>query len=310
MSIAPTAICDLIRTAKVYDLAHRTPLDTLERLSERKGNRILLKREDRQVSFSFKVRGAYNLMAHLSVEERERGVIASSAGNHAQGVAMAAAHLECRATIVMPATTPQVKIDAVRRYGGAWVDVIVHGESYSDAHAHATALQAEVGMTFIHPFDHPTVIAGQGTVGREILDEHPEPIDAVFVAIGGGGLASGIGSWIKTHRPEIRVIGVQAEGSDAMMQSLQEQERLRLDHVSLFSDGTAVKEVGSATLALCAEVVDEIVVVSTDEICAAISDVYLDTRSVVEPAGALSLAGLKKVAAERGWADKTLVSVA
>jgi threonine dehydratase len=210
----------------------------------------------------------------------------------------------------MPATTPAVKIDAVRRYGGKWVEVIVHGESYSDAHARALEIQASEGRTFVHPFDDPLVIAGQGTIGKEILDQCSESIDAVFVAIGGGGLASGVGSWIKHHSPETKVIGVQAQGSDAMLQSLQDQERLRLDHVSLFSDGTAVKEVGATTLKLCEEVLDDIVLVSTDEICAAISDIYLDSRNVVEPAGALSLAGLKKMIAEEAWKDRSLVAVA
>ncbi len=310
MSVDSAAICDLIEKARVYDVAIRTELELMERLRARSGNRVLLKREDRQVSFSFKVRGAFNLMAHLSDFERGRGVIASSAGNHAQGVAMAASRLSCRAAIVMPATTPAVKIDAVRRYGGKWVEVIVHGESYSDAHARALEIQASEGRTFVHPFDDPLVIAGQGTIGKEILDQCSESIDAVFVAIGGGGLASGVGSWIKHHSPETKVIGVQAQGSDAMLQSLQDQERLRLDHVSLFSDGTAVKEVGATTLKLCEEVLDDIVLVSTDEICAAISDIYLDSRNVVEPAGALSLAGLKKMIAEEAWKDRSLVAVA
>lgn len=310
MSVDITSVCDLIREAKIYDVAHRTDLDRMERLSTRVGNHILLKREDRQVSFSFKVRGAYNMMAHLADDERERGVIASSAGNHAQGVAMAASRLSCRATIVMPATTPRVKIDAVRRYGGEWVTVVVYGESYSDAHAKALELQKSEGRTFVHPFDDPLVIAGQGSIGMEILDQHPGHIDAVFVAIGGGGLASGVGSWIKKHRPDIRVIGVQAEGSDAMMQSLRDQERLRLDHVSLFSDGTAVKEVGVTTLELCDDVLDDIVLVSTDEICAAISDIYFDSRNVVEPAGALSLAGLKKMSKQEDWQHQTLIAIA
>ena len=303
-------MCERVRSSRVYEVARRTELDVLDRLSERKQNRILLKREDQQISFSFKVRGAYNKMAYLTTEERSRGVIASSAGNHAQGVALAAAHLSCQATIVMPASTPRVKIDAVRRYGGQRVDIVVHGESYSDAHAHALMLQAEHGYTFVHPFNDPLVIAGQGTIGAEILDQHTAPIDAVFVAIGGGGLAAGVGSWIKTFRPDTQVIGVQAEGSAAMLYSLRDKQRLQLEHVSLFSDGTAVKEVGSLTMALCDEVLDDITVVSTDEICAAISDVYVDTRKVVEPAGALSLAGLKKVMKEKQWTNKTLVSIA
>jgi len=308
--ISPRDIEALIRSSRVYDVARKTALDAMGELSHRTGNHVLLKREDEQVSFSFKVRGAYNKMAHLSKEQLSRGVVTSSAGNHAQGVARAASVLACDATIVMPVSTPEVKVDAVRRFGGKRVTIVLHGESYSDAHAHATTLVREESRTFVHPFDDPHVIAGQGTIAKEILEQHPAEIDAIFVAVGGGGLAAGIGSWVRSARPATRVIGVQAEGSSAMMRSLHEQERVRLDHVSLFSDGTAVKEVGALTMALCSQVLDDLVVVSTDEICAAISDVYADTRHLVEPAGALSLAGLKKVAASSGWVDRRLVAVA
>ncbi len=299
-----------ITSSRVYELAHKTDLLALQQLEGRLQNTILLKREDQQISFSFKVRGAYNKMAHLSREQLSQGVIASSAGNHAQGVALAAAKLGCHATIVMPVTTPQVKIDAVRGYGKKWVKIEVHGESYSDAHARASEIEEQTGKTFIHPFDDPLVVAGQGTIGKEILDQYPETIDAIFVAVGGGGLIAGIGAFVKSIRPDIRLIGVQAEGSTAMTQSLNQDQAVVLEQVSLFSDGTAVKQVGSQTLALCREVVDEMITVSSDEICAAISDVYIDTRSILEPAGALSLAGLKKWTRQTGCTGKTLVSVA
>lgn len=308
--ISPLGVRDLILSSRVYDVARETALDPLNQLSDRTGNQVLLKREDQQVSFSFKVRGAYNKMASMTRDELSRGVVASSAGNHAQGVAYAASALGCQATIVMPVSTPEVKIEAVRRYGDQRVTIVLHGESYSDAHAHAIALMQQEGAFFVHPFDDPYVIAGQGTVGKEMLDQHPDSIDAVFVAVGGGGLAAGIGSWIKSTRPEIQVIGVQAEGSHAMMRSLREQQRIQLEQVSLFSDGTAVKEVGALTMALCEAVLDDIICVGTDEICAAISDIYADTRHVVEPAGALSLAGLKSVSAKKGWQGRSLVAVA
>ncbi len=296
-----------ILTAKVYDVAEETALEPADILSDRLSNRVLLKREDMQEVFSFKLRGAYNRMARLPTEQLARGVIAASAGNHAQGVALAARRLGCRAVIVMPVTTPQVKIDAVRALGG---EVVLVGESYSDAAHAALEQQAREGLTFVHPFDDPDVIAGQGTIGMEILRQHPGPIHAIFIAIGGGGLASGIASYVKQVRPEIRLIGVQTVDSDAMARSLKAGRRLELHDVGLFSDGTAVKKVGEETFRLCRKLLDDIVVVDTDAICAAIKDVFQDTRSILEPAGALAVAGLKAWVAREGVQSQTLVAVA
>ncbi|HLS56510.1 MAG TPA: threonine ammonia-lyase, biosynthetic [Zeimonas sp.] len=296
-----------ILTAKVYDVADETPLEPADTLSGRISNRVLLKREDMQPVFSFKLRGAYNRMARLSPEQLARGVIAASAGNHAQGVALAARRLGCRAVIVMPVTTPQVKIDAVRALGG---EVVLTGESYSDAAATALAQQAREGLTFVHPFDDPDVIAGQGTIGMEILRQHQGPIHAIFVAIGGGGLAAGIAAYVKQVRPDIRVIGVQTTDSDAMARSIRAGRRIELHDVGLFSDGTAVKKVGEETFRLCRTLLDDIVLVDTDAICAAIKDVFQDTRSILEPAGALSVAGLKAWAERERLHDETLVAVA
>jgi threonine dehydratase len=296
-----------ILTAKVYDVADETPLEPADTLSTRLSNRVLLKREDMQAVFSFKLRGAYNRMARLSAEELARGVIAASAGNHAQGVALAARRLGCRAVIVMPVTTPQVKIDAVRALGG---EVVLTGESYSDAAAAALAQQAEEGLAFVHPFDDPDVIAGQGTIGMEILRQHQGPIHAIFVPIGGGGLASGIAAYVKQVRPEIRVIGVQTTDSDAMARSVRAARRIELHDVGLFSDGTAVKKVGEETFRLCRKLLDDVVLVDTDAICAAIKDVFQDTRSILEPAGALSVAGLKAWVEREKLHDETLVAVA
>jgi len=296
-----------ILTARVYEVAEETPLEPADNLSARLGNRVLLKREDMQPVFSFKLRGAYNRMANLPADQLGRGVIAASAGNHAQGVALSARKLGCRAVIVMPVTTPQVKIDAVRALGG---EVVLHGDSYSDAAAHAQALQAQQGLTFVHPFDDPDVIAGQGTIAMEILRQHTAPIEAIFVAIGGGGLISGIAAYVKQIRPDIRVIGVQTMDSDAMARSLKAGRRIELHDVGLFSDGTAVKKVGEETFRLCRQLVDDIVLVDTDAICAAIKDVFQDTRSILEPAGALAIAGMKAWAAREGVRDRTLVAVA
>ena len=296
-----------ILTAKVYDVADETPLEPADTLSGRISNRVLLKREDMQPVFSFKLRGAYNRMARLSPEQLARGVIAASAGNHAQGVALAARRLGCRAVIVMPVTTPQVKIDAVRALGG---EVVLTGESYSDAAAAALAQQAREGLTFVHPFDDPDVIAGQGTIGMEILRQHQGPIHAIFVAIGGGGLAAGIAAYVKQVRPDVRVIGVQTTDSDAMARSIRAGRRIELHDVGLFSDGTAVKKVGEETFRLCRTLLDDIVLVDTDAICAAIKDVFQDTRSILEPAGALSVAGLKAWAERQRLHDETLVAVA
>jgi len=295
-----------ILTARVYDVAVETPLERAPSLSARVGNTVLLKREDMQPVFSFKLRGAYNKMVNLTAQQRERGVICASAGNHAQGVAMSADRLGCAATVVMPVTTPQVKVDAVRALGA---EVVLFGDTYSDAHVRAAELQAEHGLTFVHPFDDPDVIAGQGTIAMEILRQHPADIHAVFVAVGGGGLISGVAAYVKAVRPDIKVIGVQIDDSDAMVQSLAAGHRVQLDDVGLFSDGTAVKLVGEETFRLVSAHVDDFVVVDTDAVCAAIKDVFQDTRSILEPAGALGLAGLKQYAEDHGWSGRSLVAI-
>ena len=289
--LAPSEYLIKILNAKVYDVARETALETAKALSARLGHTVLLKREDQQPVFSFKLRGAYNKMAHLSPVQLKKGVICASAGNHAQGVALSAQKLGCKATIVMPVTTPGVKIDAVQALGAR---VVLFGESYSDAHQHALALEKQKGMTFVHPFDDPDVIAGQGTVAMEILRQVTGPLDAVFVAVGGGGLISGVANYIKAVRPEIKVIGVQMNDSSAMIESLQAGERLQLNDVGLFSDGTAVKLVGQETFRVTQNLVDDFITVDTDEVCAAIKDVFIDTRSIVEPAGALAVAAIKK----------------
>lgn len=303
----PTHYLKRILNARVYDVAQESPLEFAPHLSARIGNRVLVKREDMQSVFSFKLRGAYNKMVHLTPAELERGVIAASAGNHAQGVALAADRLGCRAVIVMPVTTPQLKVDAVAARGA---EIVLHGDSYSDAHRHALTLQAAQGLTFVHPFDDPDVIAGQGTIGMEILRQHQGPIDAIFVAIGGGGLIAGVAAYVKQVRPEIRIIGVQTFDSNAMALSLAAGEPVELDEVGLFSDGTAVKRVGDETFRLCKLLVDDIVLVDTDQICAAIKDVFGDSRSILEPAGALAIAGLKAWVQQTGATDCTLVAIA
>ena len=295
-----------ILTARVYDVAVETALERAPALSARLACNVLLKREDTQPVFSFKLRGAYNKMAHLTRAQLRRGVICASAGNHAQGVALAANRLKCKAVIVMPVTTPSLKIDAVRALGG---EVVLQGDSYSDAYVHAMHLKTAQGLTFVHPFDDPDVIAGQGTIAMEILRQHQAPIDAVFVAIGGGGLISGIGAYIKSVRPEIRVIGVQMTDSDAMMRSVEAGKRVQLADVGLFSDGTAVKLVGEETFRLSREVVDEFVVVDTDAACAAIKDVFQDTRSILEPAGALGVAAIKQYCAAHPVKGKTFIAI-
>ena len=286
-----------ILNARVYDVALESPLEKAPSLSRRLGCQVLLKREDMQPVFSFKLRGAYNKMAHLNPEQLARGVIAASAGNHAQGVALAAQQLKCRAVIVMPVTTPSVKIEAVRNRGA---EVVLSGDSYSDAYGHALELQKVQGLTFVHPFDDPDVIAGQGTVAMEILRQHADPIDAIFVAVGGGGLIAGVAAFIKQLRPETKVYGVQTIDSDAMAQSVEQGKRVVLKDVGLFSDGTAVKQVGEETFRLVQKYVDGFVRVDTDAVCAAIKDVYEDTRAIEEPAGALAIAGLKAWVAQHG----------
>ncbi len=295
-----------ILTARVYDVAIESPLALAQSLSRRVKNSVFLKREDEQPVFSFKLRGAYNKMVRLSPEERQRGVIAASAGNHAQGVALAARRLGCRATIVMPVTTPELKTDAVRALGG---EVLLFGNSYSDAHDHARELEAERGAIFVHPFDDPDVIAGQGTVGMEILRQHQGPLHAVFVPIGGGGLISGVAAYIKAVRPEVRVIGVQTTDSDAMVRSVRAGQRMPLADVGLFSDGTAVRLVGEETFRVTQALVDDFILVDTDAACAAIKDVFLDTRSILEPAGALGVAAVKQYVTERGIEGQSLVAI-
>ncbi|MEM6449211.1 MAG: threonine ammonia-lyase, biosynthetic [Cyanobacteria bacterium P01_D01_bin.105] len=296
-----------ILKARVYDVAQETPLERAPRLSDRLNNTVLLKREDMQSVFSFKLRGAYNKMAQLPSNLLRRGVIAASAGNHAQGVALGAKQLGTTATIVMPVTTPQVKVDAVRARGGT---VILHGDTYDDACTYAKHLQIEKGLTFVHPFDDPDVIAGQGTIGMEILRQYQQPIHAVFVAIGGGGLISGIAAYIKRLQPDTKIIGVEPVDADAMSQSLAKSDRIRLKQVGLFADGVAVRQVGKETFRLCQQYVDEIILVSTDDTCAAIKDVFEDTRSILEPAGALAIAGMKAYVQREKIVDKSLVAIA
>jgi threonine dehydratase len=297
---------DRIENARVYDVATETPLEEAAGLSARLSNRILLKREDLQPVFSFKLRGAYNKIASLTDDEVANGVICSSAGNHAQGVALAAKRRGVRAVIVMPLTSPQIKIDAVRALDG---EVVLMGDAYDDAYAHARELESSEGLTFIHPFDDPDVIAGQGTIAVEILKQADSPIDAVFVPIGGGGLMAGIAVYIKNKQPKVRVIGVEPEDSAAMRDSIEAGSPVTLDHVGIFADGVAVRRVGDETFKLCQQYVDEIITVDTDQICAAIKDLFEDTRSIVEPAGGLSVAGAKKYVADNDIKDQTLVTI-
>lgn len=295
-----------ILTARVYDVARESPLEPARILSRRLRNKILLKEEDSQSVFSFKLRGAYNKMVQLPSELLKQGVICASAGNHAQGVALAAQKLGCRAVIVMPVTTPQVKVEAVKALGG---EAVLVGDSYSDAAEHAQKLSKQENLTFVHPFDDPDVIAGQGTIAMEILRQHQGPLDAIFVPIGGGGLIAGIAAYIKAVRPEIKVIGVQMNDSDAMMRSVQQGRRVALADVGLFSDGTAVKQVGEETFRLARELVDDFVVIDTDAVCAAIKDVFQDTRSIVEPSGAMSVAAVKQYIAAHKIRGRTFVAI-
>ncbi len=298
----------LILTSRVYDVAKETPLDLAPRLSERLGAVVHFKREDLQPVFSFKLRGAYNKIAQLTEEQRFKGVIAASAGNHAQGVAYSARRLRLRAVIVMPQTTPDIKVDAVRGMGA---EVVLHGDSYSDAQTHCDRLVAETGMTFIHPFDDPLVIAGQGTIGDEIVRHRQNDLHTVFVPVGGGGLIAGIATYVKALMPNVRVVGVEPFEADAMYQSLQAGRRVTLDHVGIFADGVAVRVVGERTFEIARRTVDEVIRVSNDEICAAIKDIFDDTRTIMEPAGALAVAGLKRYVQREGEAvrDRDLVAV-
>jgi len=310
LPLTPADYLKKILTARVYDVAVESALEPARALSKRLHNTVLLKREDQQPVFSFKLRGAYNKIAHLSPEQLAKGVICASAGNHAQGVALSARKLGIRAVIVMPVTTPQLKVDAVRGFGG---EVVLHGDSYTDAYNHAAALQKQQGLTFVHPFDDPDVIAGQGTIAMEILRQlqslGSRQLDAVFVAIGGGGLISGVANYIKAVRPEIKVIGVQMTDSDAMMRSVAEQERVTLPDVGLFADGTAVKLVGEETFRIARELVDGYIAVDTDAVCAAIKDIFVDTRSIVEPSGAMAVAAIKQYVATHKTKGQTYAAI-
>jgi threonine dehydratase len=305
-TITPDEMLRLILTSRVYEVARETPLEPAARLSRRLHNDVLLKREDLQPVFSFKLRGAYNRIAHMSEAERSRGVIAASAGNHAQGVAFAARHLGIRALIVMPQTTPEIKVEAVRQMGA---EVVLVGDTYAEAQAHCDELARTTGLAFVHPFDDPLVIAGQGTIGDEILRHKMGDVAAIFVPVGGGGLIAGIASYVKALRPDVRVIGVEPYEADAMYQSLEAGRRVVLDRVGIFADGVAVRQVGEVTYPIVAATVEEIVRVSNDEICAAIKDIFDDTRSILEPAGALGVAGLRSWVERTGTTGSRLVAI-
>ena len=309
-TLTPFDYLTKILNARVYDVAIESDLEPAKNLSRRLHNKVLLKREDQQPVFSFKLRGAYNKMAHLTKEQLAKGVICASAGNHAQGVALGAKKLGCRAVIVMPTTTPQVKVDAVAALGG---EVVLAGDSYSDAYKHSVKLQKEHGLTFIHPFDDPDVIAGQGTIAMEMLSQLQKlgspDLNAVFVAIGGGGLISGVANYIKAVRPDIKVIGVQTKDSNAMLQSVQAGARVELADVGLFSDGTAVKLVGEETFRVAQGLVDDYIEVDTDQVCAAIKDIFVDTRSIVEPSGALAVAAIKQYVAKHKTKGETYAAI-
>jgi len=302
----PETYIERILRARVYDVARESPLTPASLLSRRLGNQVLLKREDLQPVFSFKLRGAHNKLAHLDARTRERGVIAASAGNHAQGVALGAARLGIAATIVMPRTTPVIKVQAVRNLGAR---ALLQGDSYDEAYAHAMGLVAERGLTFIHPFDDPDVIAGQGTIGMEILRQHPEPPHAIFVPVGGGGLIAGIGAYVKYVHPQVRVIGVEPEDAPTLQRALLAGRPVELEQVGLFADGVAVRVIGKETFRIARRTVDEVVLVGTDEICAAIKDIFDDTRGIAEPAGALALAGLKRYVESRGIKGERLIAI-
>ncbi|SDX40324.1 threonine dehydratase [Allochromatium warmingii] len=302
----PDSYVDRILKARVYDVAVETPLTLAPRLSTRLSNTVLLKREDLQPVFSFKLRGAYNKLIHLDAEARARGVIAASAGNHAQGVALGANRLGLQATIVMPRTTPAIKVRAVRAHGGK---VVLHGDSYDDAYTHARELVAEKGLTFIHPFDDPDVIAGQGTIGMEILRQHPEPPAAIFIPVGGGGLIAGIAAYVKWLYPEVKIIGVEPEDAPTLHAALAAGKPVTLPQVGLFADGVAVRVIGTETFRVAQARVDAVVLVSTDEICAAIKDIFDDTRGIAEPAGALAVAGLKRWVETTGTRNAQLIAI-
>ena len=297
---------EMIRQAPVYDVAQESPLDQAKGLSRRLQNQVMLKREDLQQVFSFKLRGAYNKMVHLSEAARAKGVIAASAGNHAQGVALAASKMGLKAVIVMPKTTPEIKINAVRQFGA---EVVLHGNAYDDAYQHAKQMGDERDMSFVHPYDDPHVIAGQGTVAMEILNQYQAGIDAIFVPVGGGGLIAGVAAYIKATRPEIRIIGVEPDDAACMYQALKQHERVILDQVGIFADGVAVRQAGEEPFRIASQYVDEMILVSTDEICAAIKDIFDDTRTIAEPAGALAVAGIKKYVEREQCQRQTLIAI-
>lgn len=301
-----TEYVEKIRKAQVYDVAIETPLDNMPRLSQRLNNSVWIKREDLQPVFSFKLRGAYNRMSHLTAEERIQGVIAASAGNHAQGVALSAKKMGISSLIVMPKTTPPIKVEAVKNLGA---EIILHGNNYNDACDYALDLAKQKGRTFIHPYDDPDVIAGQGTIAMEILNQHPEPLHAIFVPVGGGGLIAGVAAYIKSLRPEIKVIGVEPVDAACLKAALDADERVVLDQVGLFADGTAVRQVGVEPFRIARKTVDEVILVDSDEICAAIMDIFDDTRSIAEPSGALAVAGAKKYVARENLTNKQIVVI-
>ncbi len=299
-------LIEKILTARVYDVAKNTPLELAPSLSLRLNNNVFLKREDLQKVFSFKLRGAFNCMYQLTDAEKKCGVVAASAGNHAQGVALAGAKLGINTTIVMPKTTPEIKVQAVKSFGGK---AVLHGNSYDEAYAFAMKLVESENLTFVHPFDNLNVIAGQGTIGMELLRQHPDPIDAVFIPVGGGGLIAGLASYLKYLSPSTRIIGVEHEEAPSMYEALKQGKRVTLDQVGVFADGAAVKLVGENTFRIAKDVVDEMLLVSTDETCAAIKDVFEDTRTMLEPAGALATAGLKKYIASHNLVNKQLIAI-
>ena len=299
-------LIEKILKARVYDVARETPLELARSLSSRFENTIYLKREDLQPVFSFKLRGGFNCMHNLSPEEKARGVIAASAGNHAQGVAYAGTHLGIPTTIVMPVITPDIKVNSVRAFGG---NAVLHGTNFDEAYQHAMELREKEGLTFVHPFDDLDVIAGQGTIGMEITRQHPDPLDAIFICVGGGGLISGVGAWIKYLSPETRIIGIEHEEAPSMTRALEVGERVILGQIGTFADGAAVKQAGANTFKIAQEVVDEMITVSTDETCAAIKDVFEDTRTLLEPAGALGVAGMKKYIHQNECKGQTFVAI-
>ena len=295
-----------IESTKVYDVAIESPLDRAKVISARLANNIFLKREDQQSVFSFKLRGAYNKITHLSESERKQGVIAASAGNHAQGVALAANKLGIPATIVMPTTTPNIKVESVTRLGGK---AVLFGDTYDEAHQHSLQLAKEQNLSYVHPYDDIDVIAGQGTVALEILKQHPENIDAIFIPIGGGGLVAGMAAYIKHYRPEIKIIGVEPQDAPTMHAALKAQARVELEQVGIFADGVAVRQIGEKTYEIAKDLIDEVLLVTTDEICAGIKDIFDETRTLVEPAGALSLSGIKQYISREKVTGQTLIGI-